>query len=596
MRLRTLPSFFVLTALSQLVEAGLQDVPSVDNFIRFFSGTAIVIGDYVYVDGGELVQRDNVTGTIGAAGRTSNQVNSTLSIDLTKSWTTTDVQINTILKAPGPVKGNTALWADRARNAFYSWGGKWMFGKNMDKTELWKFSANGNGGGKWSLEVPSNPSVFNGLIPAEHFSFATVNNTGIVIGGVASGWTQLYRDRNQAIPGMLTYNFDTREWKNETDSSADQFTPIHSLTQARAEYVPTFGPGGLVFLMGGHRPDTDREPSTGNSPALDFHNITFFDPGARKTYYQQATGDIPPSPRSEFCSAGWQNTDGGYEIFIFGGDNKAGQGDPKYRDAYILSLPGFVWFKVPEPPAGARAWHSCVAVGKRQILSIGGVGSSMSEKDLAPHGLLLFDMTAMKWKDDYDANLGPYERSNLVKSFYKSGSLDKVAWSSDVVKSLFVKEASSGGGNGNMNDSDTQESGKLGISTGSIAGIAVGGVIALAAIAAVVWFFRRRKQQARSNDISNQENFYQEQTPPPPNYPQDPVEVSSSPRYSELASPGGSYAVPEKHTRTAEYAELPPKAEYSELPPRNGGLSVVKDQPRQSYVAELDGSDVARNG
>jgi hypothetical protein len=70
----------------------------------------------------------------------------------------------------------------------------------------------------------------------------------------------------------------------------------------------------------------------------------------------------------------------------------------------------------------------------------------------APQGLLLYDMTAMKWKDDYDANLGPYERSNLVKSFYNSGSLDKVEWSSDAVKGLFVRQGLSGNGNGNVND------------------------------------------------------------------------------------------------------------------------------------------------
>jgi len=594
MRLRTLSAFAVFSGLNHLVEAGLQDVPSVNNFLHRFSGTAIVIGDYVYVDGGEILQLDNVTGSLDPAARKSNQVNSTLSIDLTKSWTTTNVQINTIPKAPGPVKANTVLWADRARNAFYSWGGKWMFGKNMDKTELWKFSANGNGGGKWSLEVPSNPSVFNGLIPAEFPSFATVNNTGIAIGGVASGWTQLYRDRNQAIPGMLTYNFDTREWKNETDSSPDQFTPIHSLTEARAEYVPTFGPGGLVFLMGGHKPDTDREPSAQNSPALDFKNLTFFDPGARKTYYQQATGDIPPSPRSEFCSAGWQNTDGGYEIFIFGGENKAGQGDAKYRDAYILSLPGFVWFKLSEPPAGPRAYHSCVAVGKRQILSIGGMGSSGTEQDQAPQGMLLYDMTAMKWKDDYDASLGPYERSNLVKSFYKSGSLDKVEWSSDVVKNLFVRQGSSGNGNGSVNNPNLSEPGKSGISAGAIAGIAVGGVVALAAIAAVVWFLRRRKQQARSDDIANQEGVYQAQPPAPPKSPHHPTEVSSSLRYSELASPEGFYAVPEKHYGTEGHVELPPRAGYAELSP-NSGVLPVKDQPPQSYAAELDAGDTGRS-
>jgi hypothetical protein len=124
--------------------------------------------------------------------------------------------------------------------------------------------------------------------------------------------------------------------------------------------------------------------------------------------------------------------------FIFGGDNKAGKNNPKFQDAYTLSLPGFVWTRLPEPPAGGRAYHSCVSVGKRQVLSIGGLGASNTEKDKAPQGLLVFDMTAMKWVDAYDATLGAYEAPEVVKSWYAKGSLDKVQWSSDAVKGLFV--------------------------------------------------------------------------------------------------------------------------------------------------------------
>lgn len=239
-------------------------------------------------------------------------MNSTLSLDLTKSWTTSEVVFRAIPKAPGPVKANVVLWGDRVRNSFYSWGGKWEFGQNMKKAELWKFSADGSGGGKWSVENPSNPSTFNGLVPSEYMAFTTVNNTGYAIGGTASGWTQLGREHSQTIPGMLSYNFDTKEWTNGT--MAEGFSPLNTLAMASAHYVPIFGPGGLVMVMGGCQPEVDQEPSFENSPNLNFENLTFFDPGAKKTFSQKATGDIPPSPRTEFCMTGFQNTDGGYEM------------------------------------------------------------------------------------------------------------------------------------------------------------------------------------------------------------------------------------------------------------------------------------------
>ena len=306
---RVAPVLAALLHPGFLAKAELRDVPSPQDFVRRFSSAAIVVGDYVYIDGGAIVQLEN--GAIRESRKT-NQVNSTLSIDLSKSWTTTEVKFREIPKAPGPVKANVALWADPARNSFYSWGGKWEYGVNMTETALWKFSADGSGGGRWSAETPSNPSTFNGLVPAEFVAFANTNNTGYAIGGIASGWTELYRGHSQVIPGMLSYNFDTKEWTNGTISEG--FSPFHTLAMASAHYVPTFGPNGLIMVLGGHRLEVDEEPSVGNSPAFNFENMTFFDPIAKKTYSQKATGSIPASPRSEFCATGFQNTDGGYEM------------------------------------------------------------------------------------------------------------------------------------------------------------------------------------------------------------------------------------------------------------------------------------------
>lgn len=105
--------------------------------------------------------------------------------------------------------------------------------------------------------------------------------------------------------------------------------------------------------------------------------------------------------------------------FVFGGVNLRDQFT--YHDAYMLSLPGFVWTKLPEPPAGPRAEQGCVAVGRRQVLSIGGTNpysQQWTDPDQAPNGLLIFDMTAMKWTDSYDAQAAAYESPEAVRDWY----------------------------------------------------------------------------------------------------------------------------------------------------------------------------------
>lgn len=117
-----------------------------------------------------------------------------------------------------------------------------------------------------------------------------------------------------------------------------------------------------------------------------------------------------------------------------------------HHDAFVLSLPGFVWTKLPEPPAGPRCEQSCVVVGKRQILSIGGAdrqtqGAGMTQKDEAPNGLLLFDMSTLKWKDSYDANAAGYQRADVIKAWYSKGSMDNVEWADADLQKVFATES-----------------------------------------------------------------------------------------------------------------------------------------------------------
>ncbi|KAL2255312.1 hypothetical protein VTK26DRAFT_3629 [Humicola hyalothermophila] len=290
------------------VGAELAEFPSRENFSRWIGARATVLGDYVYVDGGEISQF--VDGVLPKEQwRAGNPVNVTLSIDMSKSWKTNDAVLRTIPKS-AMHKSNVVLWTDQAAGVFYSWAGKFPSGVDMIANALWKFTADGSGGGEWSVQEPANPALFDSLHTAEFAAYANTNTTGFAIGGIASGWTEYRRARTQTIPGMVAFNMQTKEWQNGTTS----FSPFDTLVGAAAHYVPSFGPNGLVVVMGGHKASLVGEPKISEEPPYDLRNLTMFDPVTKNRYWQTTTGSIPPTPRIHMCTAGFQSPDGSYEM------------------------------------------------------------------------------------------------------------------------------------------------------------------------------------------------------------------------------------------------------------------------------------------
>jgi hypothetical protein len=180
----------------------------------------------------------------------------------------------------------------------------------MTDNELWKFTPDGNGGGTWSTEAPANSELFDRLHQSEFGAFTNTNDTGFYIGGVASGWTEHYRASTQVVPGMVAFNMKTKTWHNGTSS----FSPFETITSASAHYVPNFGPNGLVMVLGGISIPVVGEPNWETAPPYNFQDLTFFDPQTKKKYTQKTTGSIPLSPRVQSCVAGFQNSEGGYEM------------------------------------------------------------------------------------------------------------------------------------------------------------------------------------------------------------------------------------------------------------------------------------------
>jgi hypothetical protein len=238
-------------------------------------------------------------------------VNSTISIDISKSWAASDVAMRTI-ERPWASKKDQAIWTDQEAGEFYVWCGAWLGGKHMTENELWKFTVDGTGGGTWALEVASNSAMFKGLTQSDYTVFANTPDTGFAIGGMATGWTDKGRAKNQAIPGMVAFNMKKKLWYNGTTS----FSPVHTIAAGSAHYIPDFGPDGLVMVLGGYAPLVDEVLDWAVMESYNLRNLTFFNPQTKEVYWQAATGDIPDNPRTQFCLTGFRNPDGGYEMYV----------------------------------------------------------------------------------------------------------------------------------------------------------------------------------------------------------------------------------------------------------------------------------------
>lgn len=113
--------------------------------------------------------------------------------------------------------------------------------------------------------------------------------------------------------------------------------------------------------------------------------------------------------------------------FVHGGHNS--QQNTTYDELYILTLPGFAWFKADYDIKSPRAHHTCSVVGsgKRQMVSVGGVNLQhvqprrWSEDDTFTRGLGVFDLTDLFWTDSYDASAAAYDSPSVVKDWYGNG-------------------------------------------------------------------------------------------------------------------------------------------------------------------------------
>ncbi|GAW24627.1 hypothetical protein ANO14919_142180 [Xylariales sp. No.14919] len=467
-------------------------IPSAHDFIRRGCHTVAVLGDYLYIDGGQITERVNDS---TPANSPSYDVATTWSIDLTESWTNETVKLRSIPKK-APLLAKQVHWTDPAKGSLYTWGGFTSDGSSPSQA-LWRFTADGSGGGSWAQVTQRDYLNFSKLKGTFGSAFTQSEDVGYSFGGAtmqSSDGSIAKEIPGYATPGLVSYDFRTGSWDNTTTTMAS-YGGYGTSLNARAEYVP-FGPNGLILMLGGAETPVDATNET--IVEMNWNAINMVDPVTKKWHRQTTSGTKPPTIESH-CSVGKQGPNGTYEIFLYGGVSD--QIRDTSSEVYVLSLPGFVFFKGPKD-GPSRSDHQCAIVGQgqRQMLSMGGVDgenrtfTAPTTADPWTYGIGILDMTELKWTDSYDAEAPDYDSPAVVKDWYDAGNLENMVWDSKEIEAIFMREPTPA-------PTATHAPSALGVtsqSTGAIVGGAVGGVVGVAAIM-MSFFLIRRKRRARAD-------------------------------------------------------------------------------------------------
>ena len=241
------------------VSESAPNVPSVQNFLRRNYHASVALGDFVYIDGGEVQQLPAVNGDPtgklrmrhrGSGTRsmlTTNLVNVTLAIDMRNSWTNSTVTFNSIRKNGAPSLNAGVIWPSTDNQTFFAFGGElsyWNLAAEVPDVSCWQFTADGNGGGSWAIFKPVDQSIFYDLTRPGFASGATVDNAGFILGGRASYRSSPQFREDVPIPGIVSFNISSTLWQNDTlpRNIEDMNAPQGMLTSA-----DSFGTDGLLI-------------------------------------------------------------------------------------------------------------------------------------------------------------------------------------------------------------------------------------------------------------------------------------------------------------------------------------------------------------
>lgn len=476
------------------------DLPSKNDFIRRALHSIAVLGNYLYIEGGEVSA--NVNGS-HLPGYDTRSFSITASLPLDKSWT--DVSLSSDFKSIQkngiiPTVKFFTLWVDEARNQIFSWGGDGPIGSDLKGPDLlgarnhtlWRLAPDGRGNGNWGSSSPNNPAVFDNIWRNAGGYSTVCGGRGYYMGGVANPSTDVRVKIGVSTPGLLTYDLTTNNWTNDTIPQS-----LGARRDGNGHCLPFGGDRGMLLFLGG----ISAAPADPHSfEWVDMTRMTIYDPESKVWFEQPTTSTEVPPKRRFFCSAGVKGQNGTYEIIIYGGRTSP-LVSPTLSDTWVLTIPGFHWTKV-NVTAPPRNYHRCAVAGGRQMISVGGLeDDDWKTKDPWTQGVGILDMSELTWRTSFEPNLPAYDSPDVIKTWYADGGLAKVQWQNDILKALFkaagpVALTPAPGSSG--------DSGSSKIPVAAIVGGTIGG-LALAAIIVFAYICVTRRRRRRTETLANHE-------------------------------------------------------------------------------------------
>jgi hypothetical protein len=172
--------------------------------------------------------------------------------------------------------------------------------------------------GQWSEVSISPSSNYTTLVRTVASSYGYGGGFGFSIGGQQNAGTDSLYDETLAtisVPGMVMYDISAQEWYN---ISTKPISFYETAITGSTHYVPSFGSGGLLFLLGGEAVSgrVVLYPDTLPHSPFSFEEIYMFDPSTRQWLSQATTGDRP-SGVNYLCATGVQGDDNTYEVSMW---------------------------------------------------------------------------------------------------------------------------------------------------------------------------------------------------------------------------------------------------------------------------------------
>ena len=138
----------------------------------------------------------------------------------------------------------------------------------------------------------------------------------MAVGGVENGGTDslyLANDASYYTPGMVVFNISSQEWYN---TSIEAISSSQTATSGAVQFVPSFGPAGLFFMLGGESFDEHLvvNENAANSQPFSFTTVRMYEPLSQKWHNQTATGEAPALLMDKLCVVGIEGDDNTYEV------------------------------------------------------------------------------------------------------------------------------------------------------------------------------------------------------------------------------------------------------------------------------------------